>query len=359
LTGVRELDLISELITGAARAQVLITGPAGAGRSSLLRCTATDLAAQGIATVGWEPGDEMLDDPDSTLLSLLSAVVEAVPPGPGFRAVERWRERVWLNDVGPAEPGELTSGLVFASGTRRLDQHVLRADLCRLRALWPDSERAVVLIDDAERLCRNSVALERIVAAFEVSGWQLVMTGTPTCRRFLIEARSPALRSVTPIFMRAPSSDEVLRLVSDGDAYSHLLPTDEKDRVHMAFEVARLTGWLPVLVRVVGRALATEADRTGQHMEVDLRSLRVAVQLLSQFGWQGDLLRPLGRLSSAQLSRALQIVPFYRMTSRQIALCRAWGLSTDRDAIIPLVRAPGNTFAAGRRSCHNRDELWG
>jgi hypothetical protein len=104
----------------------------------------------------------------------------------------------------------------------------------------------------------------------------------------------------------------------------------------MAFEVARLTGWLPVLVRVVGRALATEADRTGQHMEVDLRSLRVAVQLLSQFGWQGDLLRPLGRLSSAQLSRALQIVPFYRMTSRQIALCRAWGLSTDRDAIIPL-----------------------
>lgn len=335
LCGATDLERLVE--TAERGAHVMVLGPRGSGRSTLLHCAATRLDEEQQRTYWWRPSIEDLANERQTARSLLSAIVEGSPVALHDPLLYRWRERVWLRGMPPVQLGELSSGLLLAQPDCPIDQHVLIADLRRLREMG-GHDAPLILVDDAESLCEDAPMVERILDAFDASGWRLVATSHPAAPALLRQGTSSALRRIEFLLMQRPNLDEVRQLLTDGDSYSHLLPGEGRNpwdlayQVHndLAYQVHKMTSSRPLLVKLVGRALAEEAETTGGVMEVSVSSLKRAMKLLWQVSRNAGQLLRLERLTRAQLKQAIQYVPLHHMSVPQIAVCRRLRILEDR-----------------------------
>jgi hypothetical protein len=305
---------------------VLVWGRPGSGRSSIVLSSATAIERGGGWTVRWRPVAYELDRTGEVVRSLLSAVVEdafrrfgPLPP------LIRWRERVWLGDRNaPSFADELVTGMVLSRGSiDDLDQHVLVADLTRLRQFGVQESPAVIVLDDADSLFEDVEVVERLLDASDASGWRLLLSGTHRCGRPLEEARSPARRKLLYVPLMPPRPHEVLDLLSLGGELEHLMPAAELERIRLAESVGRLAEGLPLQIALVGRALAEEATTEDAPMALSVRSLQRAVRLLAINSRHPDDLRRLQRLNRRDLESALKLVPYHRMSFEEIAVCRA------------------------------------
>lgn len=337
-----EVRQVANLIQAQPPPAVLVVGPSGGGRSSVLRCAVALFEREGGVVAHWRPTYADLKSDRVAVRSLLSAIVEATPSCDSSSILSRWRSRVWLGDVSvPPDPLELTSGLALARAIDEgpLDQHVLVADLKRLREMRGLGAPSVVVLDDADDVCEDIEGFERLLAVLHESGWALLMAGTTRSLRAWQEGHSSARRSVYVLRLRRPGLDAVLDLLTDGERHRDLLPSGSSgNQFALANEVGRLTGWLPVLIVLVGRALVSEAEVRKSKIELTVSSLRRAMWTIEAVTRHRPELQTLQRLNAEQVARALALVPLSALTPEQVAVLRQLGLDRNPDRRLDLTR---------------------
>lgn len=341
-----EIELAVEALNGplfGAR-HVLLLGEQRSGRSSIIAEVGRRLGEdQSCLVVPIHGGAEVLQTRQTLQRGLLTSVVEALAeraehPGLWYDA---WRDRVHLRDRrGSDENDLLSSALAYASDPSAvLDLPVFERDLRKLYEIGAKSgfERLIVCIDDASVLTEDVEVVEEVVSLFDqLGGYRLLLAGLPTVADHFIEAASPCLSRIKPVWLRPfRNLRQIFTSLSAPLAESDTDWVRTEDTGFLR-DVLRLTSGNPFELMLVAQQLWFSC-RSGEQERYSLTAkvLERVIPRLALLAAGGDALldgaAAIDRLPEERAREAVELVAFSRLTFRQIAMARVLGVDS-RDA---------------------------
>lgn len=323
----------------------VVLGEQRSGRSSVLREVARRAAAERDRLVvsvrcGNDGGCTW---PDITR-RLLTGIAEALAGAAGATRepwYSAWRDRVYLRDLRPSTSQDvLSSALILASDpSGEIDHAILERDLNALLSVVHGAglRGVVVCIDDASSLTEDVPLVEDLLSVFDnVGGYSLLMAGFPVTAHHFVQAASPCLSRVAPIWLdpfRGPHQIFTsLRAPLSGDEERWI---DVNDAAFLR-DVLRLTSGNPYELMLVGHHLWLTCQRGEQDSyALTPRVLDRVIPHLAFLASGGDALRDgaqaIDRLADEHVRQAVELVAMSRLTVRQIAIARILKIES-RDA---------------------------
>lgn len=331
--------------SGADSRHAVVLGEQRSGRSSVLREVARCAAAERDRLV---VSIRCVSDADCNWQDLtrrvLTGITEALagasaaPSKPWYMA---WRDRVYLRDIRPStERDLLSSALVLANDpSAPIDHAVLERDLAALLGLAHEAGLSgfVVCIDDASSLTEDVPLIEDVLTIFDtVGGYSLLMAGFPVTAEHFMQAASPCLARVVPIWLRPFGGlHQIFTSLCAPLAAPEEQWIDVKDTAFLR-DVLRLTGGNPYELMLVGHHLWMTCQRGEQEgYALTPRVLDRVIPDLALLASGGDALldgaEAIDRLAEEHVRQAVELVAMSRLTVRQIAIARILKIES-RDA---------------------------
>ncbi|MEK6272754.1 MAG: hypothetical protein AABM42_08925 [Actinomycetota bacterium] len=321
---------------GTETRHTVLLGEQRSGRSTVLLEVARRAAAERGRLVVWLRGaDEIPCNRQGLTRHLLTATAEALAhaadatTAPWYLA---WRDRVYLRDHAPStERDLLSSALVLSAAPEaEIDRAILERDLAVLLEIAREAalRGIAICIDDASSLTEDVALVEELLSTFDaVGGYSLLMAGLPATAGHFVQAASPCLARLLPVWLRPfRGPHQIFTSLSaplTGPARDWL----QADDAAFLRDVLLLTGGNPYELMLVGHHLWLTCQRGEQDGYVlTPRVLERVIPSLSLLASGGDALLDgadaIDRLAEEHVRQAVELVALSRLTIREIAIAR-------------------------------------